>query len=236
MNNKAKESVDLLVFGAHPDDAEIGMGATIAKHALAGFKVAVCDMTRAELSSNGHPALRAQEAAKAAEVLGLMKRINLELPDRGLKYHEEAVRKAAETIRTYRPRFVFAPYWKDRHPDHVACSELIQEAVFNAKLRKWETDLPAWTVERVYFYFINDTVDPDVAVDVTEVYDRKLQALSAYQSQFEQLEPDAAVTPLNQGYVRRVEYRDHLLGGRLGVSYAEGFVTPLPQLIPFFTA
>lgn len=229
------DPVDILVFGAHPDDAEIGMGATIAKHALSGFKIAVCDLTRAELSSNGNPVLRAEEAKKAAEVLGLSVRTNLELPDRGLKHHEEAVRKAAEEIRRFRPRIIFAPYWKDRHPDHVACSELIQEAVFNAKLRKWETHSPAWTVERTYFYFINDVDDPDVAVDVTDVYDRKLKALSAYESQFERLGDDTVATPLNQDYVRRVEYRDYLLGGRLGVQYAEGFITKIPQLIPLFS-
>jgi len=228
-------ALDLLAFGAHPDDAEIGMGGTIAKHAAAGLRVGVCDLTRAELSSNGNPELREREAAAASEALGLAYRSNLGLPDRGLTGTEEQLRSIVREIRTLRPRIVFAPYWKDRHPDHVACSALIQEAAFNAKLRRWMPEVPAWTVERVYFYFINDVDEAAAAVDVSDVYDRKMAALGAYRSQFERIGDDDVPTPLNQGYLRNVEHRDRLLGHSLGVGHAEGFAAKIPPLLPLFT-
>lgn len=226
--------LDMLVFGAHPDDAEIGMGGTIAKHARSGRRVGVCDLTRAELSSNGNPELRAQEASDASAALGLTYRSCLGLPDRGLRSSDELLRPIVAEIRRLQPRIVFAPYWKDRHPDHVACSELIQEAAFNAKLRRWMPELPAWTVERIFFYFINDLDQAYMAVDVSEVYDVKMKALGAYRSQFEAAGEDVVATPLNQGYLRRVEQRDSLLGGSLGVAYAEGFVAKNPYLVPIF--
>jgi bacillithiol biosynthesis deacetylase BshB1 len=232
MRNDA--SLDLLVFGAHPDDAEIGMGGTIAKHAAAGRAVGVCDLTRAELSSNGNPTLRAAEAEAASQALGLSYRSNLELPDRGLVGDGAQIERVVREIRGRRPRFVFAPYWKDRHPDHVACSLLIEAAVFNAKLRRFLPDAPAWTVERLYFYFINDTDRADVAVDVSDVYAVKTAGLAAYRSQFEPTEDDAVATPLTQGYLRKVEQRDALLGNSLGVRYAEGFATKQPQLLTLF--
>ncbi|HZG76593.1 MAG TPA: bacillithiol biosynthesis deacetylase BshB1 [Paenibacillus sp.] len=232
MRNDA--GLDLLVFGAHPDDAEIGMGGTMAKHAAAGRAVGVCDLTRAELSSNGNPALRAEEAETASKALGLAYRSNLGLPDRGLVGDGGQLERVVREIRERRPRYVFAPYWKDRHPDHVACSALIEAAVFNAKLRRWMPDVPAWTVERLYFYFINDTDRADVAVDVSDVYEAKTAGLAAYRSQFEPTDDDAVVTPLTQGYLRRVEQRDALLGNSLGVRYAEGFATKLPQLLTLF--
>jgi len=229
------EPLDILIFGAHPDDAEIGMAGTIAKHARDGRRIGICDLTRAELSSNGNPELRAEEADAASKVLGLSYRSCLGLPDRGLHPTEEALRSIAAEIRKLRPRIVFAPYWKDRHPDHVACSHIVTEAVFNAKLRRWMPEIPAWTVDRLYYYFINDLDEAKVAVDVTDVYDRKLAALSSYRSQFVMDSNDAVATPLNQGYIRRVEQRDALLGGTLGVGYAEGFVTKNPHLITYFS-
>jgi bacillithiol biosynthesis deacetylase BshB1 len=226
--------LDMLAFGAHPDDVEIGMGGTIAKHTAAGRRVGICDLTRAELSSNGTPELREREAEEASNSLGLAYRSCLRFPDRGLYPTEEHLERIVQEIRTQQPAVVFAPYWEDRHPDHIACSELIQEAVFNAKLRRWKPDLPAWTVQRTYFYFINDVDRADVAIDVTDIYDRKTAALGAYRSQFERAGDDTVATPLNQGYIRRVEQRDSLLGGAVGVRYAEGFVTKIPQLLSLF--
>jgi bacillithiol biosynthesis deacetylase BshB1 len=232
MNESVK--LDLLAFGAHPDDVEIGMGGTVAKHAAAGDKVGICDLTYAELSSNGTPLLRQQEAAEAAGVLGLAVRSNLGLPDRGLTGEPAQLDAIVRELRLRRPRIVFAPYWQDRHPDHVRCSQLVQEALFNAKLRKYMPELPAWDVEQVYFYFINDVYEPDVMVDVSEVYDKKLASLRAYRSQFERTGTDVVRTPLNQGYVERVEARDRLLGQKRLIRYAEGFITKLPLLVERF--
>ncbi|EFM09739.1 LmbE family protein [Paenibacillus curdlanolyticus YK9] len=229
------EKLDILIFGAHPDDAEIGMGGTIAKHVRAGQRVGLCDLTEAEMSSNGTVELRRQEAADASAVLGLSARTNLALPDRGLgaEGHVEAI--TAE-IRRFRPRIVFAPYWNDRHPDHNRCSALVEEAVFNAKLRRYMPELPAVQVEQLLFYYINDVEDVRLAVDVTDVYEHKLASLRAYRSQFEAVSQgeDRVVTPLTGRYVDNVEARDRLLGTARGWTYGEGFTTKKPYSVDLF--
>ncbi|MUG65035.1 MULTISPECIES: bacillithiol biosynthesis deacetylase BshB1 [Paenibacillus] len=228
------EKLDILIFGAHADDAEIGMAGTIAKHTAAGLSVGICDLTQAELSSNGTVSLRKEEAAAAAEVLNLTVRTNLGLPDRGLFVTPEHVERVTEVIRKHAPSIVFAPYWEDRHPDHVACSRLVEEAVFNAKLRRYMPDQPAVKVDGLYFYYINDMGQADLIVDVTDVYDIKEQALSCYRSQFEKSADDAVSTPLTEGYIERVRARDALLGGRKLIPYAEGFATKSPYEVHLF--
>ncbi|GIO30904.1 MULTISPECIES: bacillithiol biosynthesis deacetylase BshB1 [Paenibacillus] len=230
------ERLDILVFGAHADDAEIGMGGTIIKHVDAGYRVGICDLTYAEMSSNGTVERRRQEAEAAAGVLGLAMRSNLGLPDRGLFITPGHVQRITEEIRRYAPRIVFAPYWEDRHPDHVACSKLVEEAVFNAKLRRYMPDMPAVLVEQLYFYFINDMGRADVMVDITAEQARKEQALLCYRSQFESAlgEEDAVSTPLNQGYIERVRSRDKLTGQRRLIPYAEGFAARSPFLVDKF--
>jgi bacillithiol biosynthesis deacetylase BshB1 len=228
--------LDILIFGAHPDDAEIGMGATIAKHTAAGYRVGICDLTLAELSSNGNIVIRKQEAEEASRLLGLSMRSNLELPDRGLFLTKEHLDAITLEIRKHKPRIVFAPYWQDRHPDHVACSHLLQEAVFNAKLRRYLPEAEAVTVQQLYFYFINDVHEADLIVDVSEGYSTKIAALEAYRSQFEAAgqSNDYVATPLNQGYVERVAARDRLMGQKSMVAYAEGFITKIPHLVKLF--
>ncbi|MCD1260260.1 bacillithiol biosynthesis deacetylase BshB1 [Paenibacillus athensensis] len=228
------EGLDILIFGAHADDAEIGMGATIAKHTAAGLRVGICDLTYAELSSNGTVELRQQEADEAASLLGLTVRTNLGLPDRGLTMTKEQIDRITLEIRKHKPKIVFAPYWQDRHPDHIACSQLVQEAVFNAKLRRYLPEAPPVQVEQLYFYFINDVYEADVLVDVSGCYEPKLAALGAYRSQFAATGNDVVLTPLNQGYVERVEARDRLLGQKRMVAYAEGFVSKQPLTVDLF--
>jgi bacillithiol biosynthesis deacetylase BshB1 len=231
--NRMSETLDILIFGAHADDAEIGMGATIAKHTDLGFKVGICDLTYAEMSSNGTVETRIEEAEQAAKILGLTVRTNLGLPDRGLYATQTNIERITLEIRKFRPRMVFAPYWLDRHPDHIACSGLIQEAVFNAKLRKNLPESEPVNVEQLYFYFINDVYEADLMVNVTDVYDKKLAALSAYRSQFVTGQGTVS-TPLNQGYVERVEARDRLMGQKRMLTYAEGFVSKLPFVVDRF--
>ncbi|MDQ0889108.1 bacillithiol biosynthesis deacetylase BshB1 [Paenibacillus sp. V4I9] len=227
------ESLDILIFGAHADDAEIGMGATIAKHTKCGLKVGLCDLTYAEMSSNGTVETRIEEAELAASILGVTVRTNLGLPDRGLFVTQANIERITQEIRKFKPRIVFAPYWQDRHPDHVACSGLVQEAVFNAKLRKYLPDSDPVNVEQMYFYFINDVYEADLMVDVTDCYDEKIAALSAYRSQFITGQGTVA-TPLNQGYIERVEARDRVLGQKRLLTYAEGFVSKLPLVVDQF--
>ncbi|WP_110932521.1 bacillithiol biosynthesis deacetylase BshB1 [Paenibacillus bouchesdurhonensis] len=228
--------LDILVIGAHADDAEIGMSGTIAKQAAAGYKVGIIDLTEAELSSNGNVQLRQEEAAAASRVLGLSHRSNLGLPDRSLHASPENIAAVTEAIRSLSPDIVFAPYWEDRHPDHVAASKLVEEAVFNAKLRRYMPNISAIPAPDLYYYFINDWRTPDLLVDVTAFYPLKEQALECYRSQFGQAVAgeDVALTPLNQGYVERVKARDALLGQRKLIPYAEGFAVKSPYLIELF--
>lgn len=229
------DKLDILVFGAHADDAEIGMGGTIAKHTAAGQRVGICDLTEAEMSSNGTVELRRQEAAAASAVLGLSARTNLSLPDRGLQGGREQIDAIVAEIRRWQPRIVFAPYWVDRHPDHIACSKLIEEAVFNAKLRNYMPNLPPVQVEQLIYYYINDVEAVSLIIDVSATYDAKREALRAYRSQFDRtLSADSVATPLTNGYVERVEARDMLLGQSKGWSYAEGFAIKRPFGVELF--
>jgi N-acetylglucosamine malate deacetylase 1 len=224
--------LDILVFGAHPDDAEIGMGGTIYKHAQAGLRVGICDLTLAEMSSNGTIERRKAEAAEAGGLLGLAERSNLQLPDRGLRLEDHQIAIVRE-IRRLRPRIVFAPYWIDRHPDHVLCGRLVEEAVFSARLRKFAPDLNAHKVDRLYFYYINDVHEPQLVVDVTDAHERKMEALAAYRSQFDR-ESGEVATPINQGFLEGVEARDRALGHASGFRYAEGFATRKPYEVHLF--
>lgn len=227
--------LDILVFGAHPDDAEIGMGGTIYKHVQAGYKVGICDLTKAEMSSNGTVELRQQEAAFASSVLGLSMRSCLGLPDRGLQMKDEHIKAIVAEIRKYKPKIVFAPYWEDRHPDHIQCSKLIEEAIFNAKLRKYMPELAAWQVEQTLFYYINDVSNVSLVIDISEYAAIKEQALRAYASQFDQTATqDGVMTPLTNSYIERVQARDALLAQSKGWKYAEGFAIKSPYGISLF--
>src|SRR6476619_6395714 len=126
------DPVDLLVFGPHPDDIEIGIGGTVAKHTAGGVRVGLCDLTAGEMGSNGTVEGRLAEADAAAKLLGVSWRVNLGLPDRGLHSTADHVKLIASLVRRTRPRTVALPYWSDRHPDHVAASALANEAVFSA--------------------------------------------------------------------------------------------------------
>ncbi|WP_243290041.1 bacillithiol biosynthesis deacetylase BshB1 [Bacillus sp. FJAT-47783] len=223
---------DILAFGAHADDVEIGMGGTIAKYAKKGFRIVICDLTKAELSSNGTVPLRKQEAKEAARILGVSKRLNLDIPDRGLMMNETYIKKIVTVIRKYQPRIVFAPYYKDRHPDHGMCAKLVDEAVFSSGIRKFEDENKqnAHKVEAVYYYMINGFHRPHFLIDITETMDEKLNSLKAYKSQF--IKSDETVdTPLVNGYIETVEARERLFGKERGLPYAEGFITNNPIIL-----
>lgn len=219
----------ILAFGAHPDDVEIGMGGTIAKYAQQGYDIGICDLTLAELSSNGTVHTRQQEAKRAADILGVRTRIQLKLPDRGLIVQKEHIDPIVTVIRTYRPKIVFAPYWEDRHPDHGQCARLVEEAVFSAAIRRYG-ELPPHRVHAVYFYMINGFHRPHFVVDISDTIDKKLASLRAYESQFERTS-NSVDTPLTNGYIETVESRERLFGKEVGVSFAEGFISKKPVIL-----
>ncbi|MDP4083858.1 MAG: bacillithiol biosynthesis deacetylase BshB1 [Bacillota bacterium] len=229
MNNK---TLHMLAFGAHADDVEIGMGGTIAKYTTLGKEFGICDLTNAGLSSNGTVETRKKEALKSANILGVTERLTLNMPDRGLLLKEEFIKEIAGVIRRYRPRIVFAQYIEDRHPDHGNCSRLVEEAVFSAGIKKYETEkgeLPH-RVEKVYFYMINGFHKPDFLIDISSYMDKKIEALRAYKSQFEKTE-QSYDTPLVNGYIETVEAREKLFGKQASVDFAEGFKTKYPILL-----
>ncbi|WP_239614211.1 bacillithiol biosynthesis deacetylase BshB1 [Cohnella mopanensis] len=236
MTANSQDQLDILVFAAHPDDAEIGMGGTIAKQVRDGLKVGIIDLTFAEMSSNGNVETRQREAVEASAVLGLTVRDNLGLPDRGLAVHRQQTDLMVAAIRKHRPRLVFAPYFVDRHPDHISCSRMAEEAVFNAKLRRYMPELPAWTIEQLFFYFINDAHTPQLLVDISDVQGIKMNALQAYRSQFmpEGSEVDWVETPLTGAYLDNIVARDRLLGQAKKYKYAEGFIAKGPITLERF--
>jgi bacillithiol biosynthesis deacetylase BshB1 len=226
------ETLDILAVGAHPDDVEIGAAGSLLKASRAGKRVGILDLTYAELSSNGTVERRQEEAKAASQLLGLAARYNFGLPDRGLESaREEAIRRIVDLIRKTRPELVLAPYWQDRHPDHESVSRIVKEAVFNAGIHKYEAHqaLPAYRPGRLCYYFINTPATPGFLVDVSEIYGEKMNVLRCYRSQFEREEHSVA-TPLNNGYLEMVEYRERLFGQQAGVMFAEGFVSAAPIL------
>jgi N-acetylglucosamine malate deacetylase 1 len=224
--------LDILAFGAHADDVEIGMGGTIAKYADLGIAIGICDLTESEMSSNGTVELRKSEAFKASEILGVKVRETLQFPDRGLFLHESYIRLVAERIRKYKPETIFVPYHEDRHPDHGNCSRIVEEAVFSAGIRKFETELfnEPHRVNKVYFYMINGFHKPDFTIDISSYMSKKKMSLEAYQSQFVR-NAGSYQTPLVNGYIETIEARERLFGKEVGVEYAEGFKTKKPLLL-----
>lgn len=229
--------VDVLAFGAHPDDVEIGMGGTLALCARRGLVTAICDLTQAELSSNGTVETRRAEAREAARLLGVAVRENAGLADRGFRVNEETVAKVTAIIRRLKPRVVFAPYEEDRHPDHRLCSQLVQEAVANAALRRYVP--PGFSEEphrvaALYYYLIHGFTKPSFVVDTSETQALKEKALLAYRSQFV-ADPGRVTTPLNQGFLDALRARDRWFGHLAGTTYGEGFVSTVPVVVDVAT-
>ena len=222
-------AIDLLVFGPHPDDLEIGAGGTIARETAAGKSVGLCDLTAGELGSNGTPDERIREAAEAAKVLGAAWRENLRWPDGGIDGTPEQIRSAVELIRRHQPKAIAIPYGQDRHPDHVAANRVLTIAAFKSGLRRYETGQPAWRADWVCQYFINDAVTTSFVVDVSDYYERKREALAAHRSQFQPAAGGAVATRLTASTFKQlIESRDAQFGALIGVAFAEGFVVREP--------
>ena len=226
--------VDLLVFGPHPDDIEIGCGGTVALHAALGFRVGLCDLTRGELGSNGVPEEREAEGEAARAVLGAAWRVNLRWADGGIDGTERQVADVVRLIRASRPRTVAVPYWNDRHPDHSAASNVLTRAAFKSGLRRFAPgEGLAWRPDWVCYYFINDSDPASFAVDVSAHYETKRKALACHRSQFAPPDGGSVATRLTAPHFQQlIESRDALLGARTGVAYAEAVVVREPILRP----
>ena len=221
--------VDLLVFGPHPDDIEIGFGGNVALHVALGFRVGLCDLTRGELGSNGTPDEREAEADAARAVLGAEWRENLRWPDGGIDGSPEQIRSAVELIRRHQPKAIAIPYGQDRHPDHVAANRVLTGAAFMSGLRRYDTGQPAWRADWVCQYFINDSAPSSFVIDVSDFYERKREALACHRSQFTPPATDGVATRLTASTFKQlIESRDAQFGALAGVAFAEGFVVREP--------
>ncbi|BFP42886.1 bacillithiol biosynthesis deacetylase BshB1 [Flavobacteriaceae bacterium GF1] len=225
--------LDILVFGAHPDDAELGAGGTIAKEVAAGKKVGIVDLTRGELGTRGTPEIRDKEAAKAGEILGISIRENLEFAD-GFFVNDRPHRlEVIRMIRKYRPEIVLCNAIDDRHIDHARGAKLVSDACFLSGLVKIDTKMTGsgewqepWRPKAVYHYIQWKNLEPDFVLDVSRFIEKKQEAILAYSSQFFDPKSDEPETPISsKNFLDSVNYRARDLGRLVGVDYAEGFTT-----------
>lgn len=223
--------LDILAFGAHPDDVELGAGATIAKEIANGKKVGIVDITRGELGTRGSAEIRDKEAAAAAKLLGISVRENLEYADGFFvndKVHQLGIIKM---IRKYRPEIVLCNAIDDRHIDHGKGSSLVSDASFLSGLVKIDTKLEGdnawqepWRPKLVYHYIQWKNIDPDFVVDVSGFIEKKVASILAYSSQFYDPNSDEPETPISsKNFIDSVNYRARDLGRMIGVEHAEGF-------------
>ncbi|ADL11850.1 bacillithiol biosynthesis deacetylase BshB1 [Acetohalobium arabaticum] len=217
-------TVDLLAFGAHPDDVEIGAGGTLIKHHSDGYKTGIVDLTAGEMGSNGTPQIRRKEALAASEVLGAEFRHCLKLPDAKISRDEEAIKSIVKEIRAAKPKVVLAPYWKDRHPDHVNTSKLVTESCFKAGLKKFEATGPPYRPQAVVYYFLAAVDEPDFIVDIAEEYETKTEALLCHTSQVSYNQEHDFQTVLNDStFLDKLDARFRYLGSLVDAQYGEGF-------------
>ncbi|WP_298366627.1 bacillithiol biosynthesis deacetylase BshB1 [uncultured Lutibacter sp.] len=223
--------LDILAIGAHPDDVELGCGATIAKEINLGKNVGILDLTQGELGTRGSAEIRNKESSLAAKILGVKIRENIKIEDGFFENNKENQIKIIEIIRKYQPEIVLCNAIDDRHIDHPKGSKLVSDACFLSGLRKIETTLngeeqKAWRPKFVYHYIQWKNIEPDFVVDVTGFIDKKVEAVLAYKSQFydpNSNEPNSPITSKN--FLDSITYRAKDLGRLIGKDYAEGFNT-----------
>lgn len=219
--------VDLLAIGAHRDDVELTCGGTLLRAAGQGYRTAVVDLTAGEMGTRGSAALRGEEAERAAAVLGLAVRENLGLPDAGITNTPETREALARVIRRLRPRVVLAPALQGRHPDHGVAAQLVRDACFVAGLAKIAPDLPPHRPTKVVhaLTYRQDHVAPSFLVDVTDVFERKLEAIRCYGSQFDEAIQAGEVYPNGEPLYDVVRHYAAYYGTLIRTRYAEPFLT-----------
>ena len=236
--------LDILAFGAHPDDVELGAAATIAKEISLGKKVGIIDLTQGELGTRGSKELRKVEASNAAVILGVTVRENLKFADGFFINDKEHQLEVIKSIRKYKPEIVLCNAVDDRHIDHGKGSKLVSDACFLSGLEKIETKLDGklqekWRPKLVYHYMQWKNTEPDFVVDVSGFMDVKMDAVLAYSSQFYDPNSKEAETPItSKNFTDSIQYRAKELGRLIGVNHAEGFtversiaITSLDKLI-----
>ncbi|MBI5662072.1 MULTISPECIES: bacillithiol biosynthesis deacetylase BshB1 [Ignavibacterium] len=221
--------LDVLVFSAHPDDAELSMGGTIAMLTKNNFKVGLIDLTKGELGTRGTAETRQREAFNAALVLKVALRENLEIPDGNIQINKENIQKVIMTIRKYRPEIIFAPYKNDRHPDHIDASYLVKRAFFYSglhKIRTFDKEVPQnpFRPDKLFYFMQTYSFEPTFIVDISETFDLKMKAIACYETQFhnpKSMEPETFISrPEFLNYIRS---RAEFFGFQIHKKYGEPF-------------
>ena len=235
--------VDILAFGAHPDDVELGCGGSICSAISQGFKVGIVDLTYGELGTRGTPQIRKKESNKASEILGVSFRKNLGFKDGFFVNDKEHQLKVVEVLREHRPTIVLCNAIKDRHIDHPKGSKLVSDASFLSGLSKIKTNYknssnqPPWTPKNVYRYIQWYDIEPNLLIDISDFQEKKMRAIMAYDSQFynpKSLEPNTPISSKN--FLESIKQRDQNFGRISGVVAAEGFTLESPPLIKDFSS
>lgn len=222
---------DILAFGAHPDDIELGCGGTIAKLVAEGKKCVIIDLTKGELGTRGSDEIRHQEATESARILGVSARENLGMKDGFLINSEEYQMQIVTMIRKYRPEIVLANAIDDRHPDHAKAAKLVSDACFLAGLRKIKTvdegkEQEVWRPKQIFHYIQWKHIQPEFVIDISEHLEKKVEACMAFKSQFYDPSSNEPITPIaTKDFYESLTYRAQDLGRLSGVAYAEGFTS-----------
>lgn len=217
--------LDILAFGAHPDDIELGCGGTIIKHVENGFKVGIIDLTTGDLGTRGNAKIRLEEADSANKLMGLSVRENLNFKDGFFLNDEKHKNALIKKIRKYRPDIVLANAPSDRHPDHARASQLTIDACFLSGLEKINTNQEVWRPKAIYHYIQFNNLPPDFVVDISDFFDKKITAIKEYKSQF--FDPNSNETKTiisSKEFFDSIEYRAKDLGRQTSCTYAEGFI------------
>lgn len=222
--------LDVLVFAAHPDDAELSCSGTIASLTSRGKKVGIVDFTRGEMGTRGTAEIRIEESRRSAEVLGLVVRDNLEFDDVFFKNDDQHINVLVQKIRQYQPEIIFANALDDRHPDHGRAAEMVKSAIFLAGLKRLETILdgdvqPIWRIKNLYHYIQTNWMEPDFVVDVTKYWEKRMESVKAFKSQF--FDPDGAKSDTlisSLEFMNFLDARGREFGMSIRTQYGEGFV------------
>ena len=234
--------LDILAFGVHPDDVELGCAGALLAAISEGKKVGIIDLTRGELGTRGNAEIRTIEATNAAEILGISARENLDMADGFFENNEENKRKVISAIRKYQPDIILANAFEDRHPDHGRSAQLVSDAAFLSGLRKIETQnngeiQEIWKASYVFHYIQDRYIEPDFVVDISSHLEKKMEAIRAYGTQFFNPalnEPQTYISASN--FLDGIKARALMFGKRIGVDYAEGFCTEKTLGIKSFDA
>ena len=226
------ETVDIIFFGAHPDDVELSAGGTAAKLVKDGLRVGIVDLTRGEMGTRGTPQTRKKESQRAAKALGATFRQQLDFQDGNLQTGREQELEIIELLRIRRPKLVVGPWPDDRHPDHSRTGRIVTEASFYAGLKSLRTGAPEHRPQTVLYYLQNYMITPSFVVDVSRHWKTKMRSVAAYQSQFydpNSKEPQTFIS--DPKFLEMIDARGRHFGALIGVNYGEAFVTKQPPRV-----